>query len=391
MFSRPLVLACSSLALVAVCQVTTPVVTTVEAQSRPVNRIRFAEMDRNSDGVITRQEWNGSDRSFEVHDWNGDGRLSGNEVRVGYQRDTDWEQADHNPNRWERNLTWTRGMFATLDHNRDGRLTDNEWHYDHETFVRVDRNRDNAVTVAEFLGQGVEDLRGDNFDDIDRNNNGRIERTEWYGGANEFRALDKNNDGILSRYEVVGSQASFDTYDEYNNLDYDRDGKLERAEWHWSGASFTQRDTNRDGILSRAEFDRAGGAPGSVTQNTTVAARTIQVNSQVRWTDTGFDVRAGDIVTFQSSGQIRMSDDRGDTASPAGSTRGRTAPDAPILGQSAGALIAKIGSYAPMFIGNRTSVTVPVSGRLYLSVNDDHLPDNAGEYTVTVGIQNRTY
>ena len=62
MFARPLVLACSSLALVAVCQVTTPVVTTVEAQSRPVNRIRFAEMDRNNDGVITRQEWNGSDR-----------------------------------------------------------------------------------------------------------------------------------------------------------------------------------------------------------------------------------------------------------------------------------------------------------------------------------------
>ena len=53
-------------------------------------------------------------------------------------------------------------------------------------------------------------------------------------------------------------------------------------------------------------------------------------------------------------------------------------------------MIAKVGDYSPMFIGNRGSVTVPVSGRLYLSVNDDHLPDNAGEFTVTVGIQNRT-
>jgi YD repeat-containing protein len=389
MFSRSLVLTFSSLALVAVSQVTTPVVTTAEEQAKPVNRIRFAQMDTNGDGVITRQEWNGSDRSFEVHDWNGDGRLSGNEVRSGAQRDTDL--ADHNPNQFERNLNWTRTNFTSLDHNRDNRLSVNEWHFDMETFRRVDRDRNDSINLQEFLGEGVDDLRSDNFDDIDRNNNGRIERAEWYGGANEFTWLDKNRDGVLTRYEVAGSQASLDTFDEYNNLDFDRDGRLERAEWHWSNASFTQRDTNRDGILSRAEFDRAGGTPGNATQNTQVGTRTIRVSSLQRWTDTGLNVRAGDVITFQSSGQIRMSDDQGDTATPAGSTRGRTAPDAPILNQSAGALIARIAGYAPMFIGGRASVTAPVSGRLYLSVNDDHLGDNAGEYSVTVGIQGRTY
>ena len=390
MFSRTFVLTFSSVALVGLCQVATPVVTTVEAQSRPVNRIRFAEMDRNGDGVISRQEWNGSDRSFEVHDWNRDGRLSGNEVRVGAQQDADF--ADHNPNQFERNLNWTRNNFTSMDHNRDNRISANEWHFDMETFRRVDRNRNDSLSLQEFIGEGTEDdLRSDNFDDIDRNNNGRIERAEWYGGASDFTWLDKNRDGVLTRYEVAGSQASLDTFDEYNNLDFDRDGRLERAEWHWSTASFNQRDTNRDGILSRAEFDRAGGAPTNAAQNTQIGTRTVQVNSQVRWTDTGLNVRAGDIVTFQSSGQIRMSDDQGDTANPSGSTRGRTAPDAPILGQSAGALIARIAGYSPIFIGGRTSVTVPVSGRLYLSVNDDHLPDNAGSFSVTVGIQGRTY
>ena len=91
-----------------------------------------------------------------------------------------------------------------------------------------------------------------------------------------------------------------------------------------------------------------------------------------------------------ASGEIRMSDNPADTASPAGSRTGRTAPDAPVLGQLAGGLLAKIGEYSPIFVGGRATITAPVSGRLYLGVNDDHLPDNAGEFTVAVGIQGRT-
>jgi hypothetical protein len=101
-------------------------------------------------------------------------------------------------------------------------------------------------------------------------------------------------------------------------------------------------------------------------------------------------VRAGDVLTFNASGEIRMSDNTADTATPAGSRTGRTAPDAPVLNQLAGGLIARIGDYPSIFIGGRTTITAPVSGRLYLGVNDDHLPDNAGEFTVTVGVQGRT-
>src|SRR6476661_2514205 len=56
--------------------------------------IRFQEMDRNNDGVITRDEWRGSAQSFNVHDWNGDGKLSGNEVRIGAARDDRASNAD---------------------------------------------------------------------------------------------------------------------------------------------------------------------------------------------------------------------------------------------------------------------------------------------------------
>src|SRR5258705_3722166 len=45
--------------------------------------MRFADLDRNHNGVIEKNEWRGSPRSFAIHDWNDDGVLSGEEVRAG--------------------------------------------------------------------------------------------------------------------------------------------------------------------------------------------------------------------------------------------------------------------------------------------------------------------
>ena len=380
MFSRTLALTVGSLALTSLS-----LVTTAEAQT-----MRFQGMDRHRDGVITRDEWQGSQRSFNNHDWNGDGRLSGNEVRAGRQRNDNWEVADHNPNWRERSLSYTQSAFSNLDHNRDGRLTANEWHYQLETFRRIDRNRDDALSLNEFLGQSVDDDRGDDFDDLDYNNDGWVSRTEWHGGANDFNYYDRNRDGRLSRYEVVGSNASFTTYNEFQNLDYNRDGRLARNEWHWSNASFNQRDRNRDGVLTAQEFEVSGGAPGTIgALGGQVAGETIRVNSQQRWTDTGITVRQGDVIRFQSSGQVQLSDNSSDMAGTAGALSRRTAPDAPINGVFAGALIGRIGAYSPFAIGDQGQITAPVSGRLYLGVNDDHLPDNRGEFIVTLGVDRR--
>ena len=388
MRTRTLVLTSSAAALVCGLA-SSPVVTTVEAQGRAVSQMRFQEMDRNNDGAISRQEWNGSARSFEVHDWNNDGQLSGDEVRPGGRRAQEWDSVDHAPNRAERNVSWTRGGFTALDHNRDNQLTSNEWHFDIETFRRIDRDRNNSVNLSEFLGEAWDDDRGDNFDDLDYNNNGRVERNEWHGGLNEFRALDRNNDGALSRYEAVGSTESFTTYNEFAGLDYNKNGNLERAEWHWSNVSFTQRDSNRDGRISQAEFNAAGGSPDTATAQA-AGTQTVRVNSQQRWTDTNMTVRAGDVITFNTQGQIQMSDNAQDVAGPAGSTSRRMAKDSPVTNVIAGALIGRIGGYPPFAIGDQRSIVAPVSGRLYLGVNDDHLPDNRGEFTVTVGLQGRT-
>ena len=54
---------------------------------------RFRGMDRNGDGVITRDEWRGNDQSFRKHDLNGDNVLSGDELR-GKGGDEDDDQGD---------------------------------------------------------------------------------------------------------------------------------------------------------------------------------------------------------------------------------------------------------------------------------------------------------
>ena len=93
MSARSLVLTFSSVALVGLCQMATPVVTTVEAQGRA---IRFQEW--------IEQRWRDLSRGMaglgslvRIHDWNGDGRLSGEEVRVGARRNIEWEGVDHAP------------------------------------------------------------------------------------------------------------------------------------------------------------------------------------------------------------------------------------------------------------------------------------------------------
>jgi Ca2+-binding EF-hand superfamily protein len=220
-------------------------------------RIRFQNMDRNGNGAIERSEWNGSRGSFEVHDWNRDGVLSGIEVEPGARRAARAAaEEDFEPTM---PATWTESAFHAADRNRDGRITSSEWFYNAEYFRRADRNRDGALTLAEFTSTSMDDDRDDRFENLDVNRNGRVERSEWHGSLDAFEWLDRNNDNVLSRTEVVGADAN--QFDSFTSLDINRSGTLTPNEWKWTTRSFNRYDSDGDGQLTRREFSAGGGAP----------------------------------------------------------------------------------------------------------------------------------
>jgi hypothetical protein len=171
--------------------------------------------------------------------------------------------------------------------------------------------------------------------------------------------------------------------DSFNRLDRNDDGVIARREWRASRAEFNALDANRDGVISTREYSRLGG--GGAAAGT--AGQLITVNPTQRWTDTGMWVDAGDMVVFDAEGSIEMSGNNGDTATPAGSRTGRRAADSPLRNQSAGMLIARFGNSGVLAVGDRRTIRAPVSGQLFLGVNDDILVDNRGEYRVSVKVQ----
>ena len=228
----------------------------IHGQSPAKPTIRFAAMDTNNDDVVTRREWRGSDTSFREHDWNGDGILSGDEVRPGARRPGQPARPGEfeGPDRDYEFDNWTPEGFVALDHNKDGRITRDEWHFALEGFRRADYNKDGQLTRIEFLGSDTaeDDDREHSFRDLDEDKDGRVSRREWHGTRARFDTLDDNRDGFLSRAEVAGSLEP--PPDLFTSLDVNRDRGVTLDEWHWSRQAFESRDANRDGRLTQQEF-----------------------------------------------------------------------------------------------------------------------------------------
>jgi hypothetical protein len=92
-------------------------------------------LDRNGDGIITRAEWRGNDRSFDVQDRNNDGVISARD-------------RNHTSGRSGANSRY--GDWRSLDRDADGRLERWEWPHGDSLFNDIDRNNDGLVSQWEL-------------------------------------------------------------------------------------------------------------------------------------------------------------------------------------------------------------------------------------------------
>jgi hypothetical protein len=146
------------------------------------------------------------------------------------------------------------------------------------------------------------------------------------------------------------------------------------------------RDFNSDEV-ARIYLSEVPGGAGTTPPAALPGAAPgrIQVLGRQPWTRTGVYVKQGERVFIAASGEIRLSGDPSDTATPYGSTKQRYAPGAPMPRQLAGALIGRIGSGPPFGLGNpNAQVPMPGTGELWLGVNDDATGDNDGAFIVEV-------
>lgn len=139
-------------------------------------------------------------------------------------------------------------------------------------------------------------------------------------------------------------------------------------------------------VLARTDAAVAGTTGGGTgTGNLAPATGTgLVVSGRQAWTPTGITVRRGEVLTFNTTGEIQLSGDTNDVAGAAGAKSQRYATNSPLPRNFAGALIGRVGNTV-FPIGSQTSVTMPASGQLFLGINDDGFEDNIGEFRVEIG------
>jgi Ca2+-binding EF-hand superfamily protein len=253
------------------------------SQTQAQSQMRFSAMDTNNDGQVSFREWRGSEAAFRQQDWNGDGVLSGDEVRPGAKRQTSWNQDWNRDGIVDQQDTLIAQRFRNYDYDGDSRVSATEWSGNRALFRRLDANRDGYLSMTEYTNNGGfnSDNQGGpafNFGNLDRNRDGWLTRNEWNMGAAEFNRLDANRDNRISNYEFQTAatanprdteQSDQQTEQRFLGVDRNRDGWVTRAESGMSTAEFNRLDTNSDNRLSRFEFD-TGGAYAQDTYSSSV-------------------------------------------------------------------------------------------------------------------------
>lgn len=235
----------------------------------------FPAEDRNGDGIVTRDEWTGNNRSFRNQDVNNDGMLSGNELPRGWSRSNGYLSRGTEPQR--------RSDFTRWDRNRDEAIQRSEWRGDMATFRRLDGDRDGRLTWYEYSGNSETGTRSRTAE-MDRNASGAVEGYEWPYNRELFHQLDRNGDSVLTSDELRNmdrmARGQSGGFANFRDLDANGDGRISTNEYYDRGGAWQRRqrfqglDKNGDGIIQSTEWQTSSDLFHRLDANG---------NSQVEW------------------------------------------------------------------------------------------------------------
>jgi hypothetical protein len=172
-------------------------------QGAPQRQHGVFQSDANSDGVLTRQEFDtGRDANFTRLDANNDGQLTREERRA--------ERGDRRGRRGGRH----GGMHSLerADANNDGNVTRDEFlARPTQMFDRLDANDDGVISTAERpqrreRADGEQRQRPERVNP-DANGDNQISRSEFAAmSSGMFERLDANSDGRVTREEAEAAR-----------------------------------------------------------------------------------------------------------------------------------------------------------------------------------------
>lgn len=165
----------------------------------------------------------------------------------------------------------------------------------------------------------------------------------------------------------------------------------------------------RTACLLAAAFAAAGGLAGPVQdQDLPVAIvvpppleKAVAVPGAAGWVDTGIDVGPGQEIRFTATGRVDLQMGNPEAScGPEGVDL--VTVEQPVPNANLGALIGKVVQpvarrldedsgqevrdeiFVLFLIGPENNLTVPITGRLYLGINENVTRDNGGEFQVVV-------
>jgi hypothetical protein len=196
-------------------------------------------------------------------------------------------------------------------------------------------------------------------------------RANYNDARGVFRAQIRKEIDLAAMARTADDNNRNDTYDPFGTGD--------------SGSGPAAPRSRQGGITVTNE--------GRDRRNNRTLERVVDVpGNQPRGVDTGIDLRTGDQVTINATGNVTAGR-RAGVVSPeggrpsTGAVFGATTYPVPTAGVGAllGYIVSNNGqSSQPFYVGSQSTFTTPVDGRLYLMVNDDNYSDNSGSFSARI-------